>query len=93
MKIDVTAEAAGVLRRSLELAAAGRPAGIRLRAANRLRADAEIGVELADVPVDDERVVTSAGITFFVEPAVESALPDALVTLEPPHDHVVVRPR
>ncbi len=94
MHLEVTPEAAEVLNRSLELGAASKTdgAGIRLRAAHALGGGAEVQVELADGPQSGEEVQEHAGLTFFVDPAVFDLVPHPVVTLEPQHEVVVVRP-
>jgi hypothetical protein len=97
MGIRVTDEAVAVLLHSMEL---GRldPAtgGIRLRGARGLGGGLDVQVELADAPQGDESVVeVRAGgstVTLFVDSEVTRAMPDAVVTVEPQHDLVVVRP-
>jgi hypothetical protein len=90
--IDVTDDAVVVLRRSLELGGIGTPAaGIRLRAARALGGGLDVQVELADGPAEGETVVEVKGITLFVDPDVQRAIPDAILTVEPQHDIVVVR--
>ena len=88
--MEVTPEAAEVLRRSLSLG--GAAAGIRLRAARALGGGVDVQVELADAPLPGEEVFEAEGVTFFVDPGVTGAYPHALVALEPQHDVVVVRP-
>lgn len=94
MSIEVTPEAAEVLRRSLELAnidpASG--AGVRLRAARALGGGSDVQVELADAPLPDELVIEQDGIKVFVDASVVDLYADAIVALEPQHDTVVVRP-
>jgi Fe-S cluster assembly iron-binding protein IscA len=93
MSIEVTDEAVGVLRRSLELGrvdvASG---GIRLRGARGLGGGMDVQVELADAPLDDEEVIVAGGIRIFVDPEVTRAIPNAVVAVEPQHEVVVVRP-
>jgi Fe-S cluster assembly iron-binding protein IscA len=93
MPIEVTDEAVGVLRRSLEL---GRidPAsgGVRLRGARGLGGGMDVQIELADAPFEDEQVITAGGVRIFVDPEVTRAIPSAVVTVEPQHEVVVVRP-
>lgn len=92
MAVRVTDEAVEVLRRSLEL---GRidteTGGIRLRGARELGGGMRVHVELADAPSPEEDVVEAGGIRLFVDPGVAEALPNALVTVEPEHELVVVR--
>ena len=94
MSIEVTSEAAAVLQRSLELAridpASG--GGVRLRAAKALGGGADIQVELADGPLAGEQVVERDGVRVFVDPSVTDIYPEAIVTLEPQHETIVVRP-
>jgi hypothetical protein len=90
--IEVTDDAVAVLRRSIEGGGiAPRPAGIRLRAARALGGGVDVQVELAEGPSEGETVVEAKGITLFVDPDVQRAIPDAILTVEPQHDIVVVR--
>jgi Fe-S cluster assembly iron-binding protein IscA len=89
--IEVTDDAVAVLRRSIETGIGPRPAGIRLRAARALGGGVDVQVELAEGPSEGETVVEAKGITLFVDPDVQRAIPDAILTVEPQHDIVVVR--
>ena len=93
MTIEITAEAAEVLRRSLDLggvdAASG---GVRLRGSTPLGGGFEVQVELAEAPDAGEEVVEEMGVRLFVGAEVRRAMPNALVALEPQHEVVVVRP-
>lgn len=93
MPIEVTDEAVGILRRSLELgridSATG---GVRLRGARGLGGGMDVQVELADSPLEDEQVIDAGGVRIFVDPEVTKAIPDAVVTVEPQHEVIVVRP-
>jgi Fe-S cluster assembly iron-binding protein IscA len=89
MGIDITDEAVEVLKRSLAL---GNAAGIRLRAARGLGGGVDVQVELADAPSEGETTIERDGLKIFVDPAVTEAIPDAIVTVEPQHEIVVVRP-
>ena len=95
MTIEITAEAAAALRRSLDLAhidpTSG--AGVRLRAAKALGGGSEVQVELADGPLPGEVEVAKDGINVFIDPSVAELYPDAIVALEPQHETVVVRPK
>lgn len=94
MTIEITPEAAAVLRRSLELAridpASG--GGVRLRAAKGLGGGADVQIELADGSLPGEEVVEQDGVRVFVDGSVTELYPDALVALEPQHETIVVRP-
>ena len=94
MTIEVTPEAAAVLRRSLELAqidpASG--GGVRLRAATALGGGVDIQVELAEAPGPGEQVVEQDGVRVFVDRSVTELYPEAIVALEPQHETIVVRP-
>lgn len=94
MAIEVTPEAAAVLRRSLELANIdpASSAGVRLRAARALGGGSDVQVELADASLPGELVVEQDGIKVFVDPSVVDLYANAIVALEPQHDTVVVRP-
>lgn len=93
MSIVITDEALEVLRRSLELGnvdpAAG---GVRLRGARGLTGGLGVQVELAEGPLEGESVVERGGVRVFVDPEIIAAMGDAIVTLEPQHEVIVVRP-
>ncbi len=93
MSIEVTPEAAEVLRRSLDMSnvdpAAG---GIRLRGSVALGGGFDVQVEMADSPQEGEDIVEDKGLRLFVGPDITSAMPEAVVALEPQHEMVVVRP-
>lgn len=88
--IEVTPEAAEVLRRSIELMG-GR--GIRLRLSRGLGGGESIQVEVAPGPAPGEHTTEAFGLTFYVEPQVLSLVPKPLLALEPQHEKVTVRPR
>ena len=93
MGIDVTDEAVAVLLRSFELGGLdAQEAGVRLRAARGLGGGLDVQVELADSATEGETVLNAKGITLFVDPEVQRAIPDAVLTVEPQHEIVVVRP-
>lgn len=94
MSVEVTPEAAAVLRRSLELAdiEPSSGGGVRLRAAKGLGGGSDIQVELADAPLPGESVVEQDGVRVFIDASVTELYPDAIVALEPQHETVVVRP-
>ncbi|MBW3594800.1 MAG: hypothetical protein KY391_04410, partial [Actinobacteria bacterium] len=91
MSIDVTPEAVEVLKRSLALAP--HAAGVRLVAATGLGGGVSVQVELADGPHEGETRLEQEGLHIFIDPSLTEAVPDALVTVEPQHERVVVRPR
>ncbi|HEX2240389.1 MAG TPA: hypothetical protein VHJ82_04535 [Actinomycetota bacterium] len=92
MSIQVTDEAAVVLRRSLELAGIdAATGGVRLRVAKSLGGGLDVMVEFADVPGDDEEVEEERGIRLFVHPDLRRVVADPIVVLEPQHERVVVR--
>jgi Fe-S cluster assembly iron-binding protein IscA len=94
MALEVTEEAIGVLRNSLELAnidlATG---GARLYAARGLGGGVKVQIELAEGPAPEELVIEAGGIRIFIDRSVTEALPDPVVAVEQPHDRIVVRPR
>jgi Fe-S cluster assembly iron-binding protein IscA len=93
MGIEVTDEAVEVLRRSLELGGVDPDAGgIRLRGARGLGGGMDVQVELAEGPLEDESIIEAEGVRIFVDPEVTRTIPDAIVTVEPQHEVVVVRP-
>jgi Fe-S cluster assembly iron-binding protein IscA len=93
MPIQVTEEAIDVLRRSLELGGVDPAAGgVRLRAARGLGGGLGVQVELADGPLEGETTVEASGVRLFVDAGVTEAIPNAVVTVEPQHETIVVRP-
>jgi hypothetical protein len=90
--IRITNDAVEVLRRSLEMGGLSpATAGIRLRAGRGLGGGLDVQVELAEGPLTGEEVVEARGLTLFVDPEVQRAMPEAVVAVEPQHDLVVVR--
>ena len=94
MGLEVTPEALDVLRRSLRLAdiSPDSGGGVRLRSVHALGGGARIEVELADAPGENETVIESEGVRIFVDGSVTALFPDAVVTVEPQHETIVVRP-
>jgi hypothetical protein len=93
MPIEVTEEAAEVLRRSLKLGGLDPSSGgIRLRGARGLGGGFDIQIELAEGPLAGEASVRCGDLNLFVDPQITEAIPDAVVALEPQHEVVVVRP-
>ncbi len=94
MDIEITEEAVEVLRRSLALGKVDTSTGgVRLRTAHALGGGLDVQVELADGPLEGETVVEQGGVRVFVDPALTDAVPDPVLTVEPQHETVVVRPR
>lgn len=94
MDIEITDEAVEVLRRSLALANVDTATGgVRLRAAHALGGGVDVQVELADGPSEGETVVEKDGVRVFVDPGLTEAVPNPVLTVEPQHETVVVRPR
>jgi Fe-S cluster assembly iron-binding protein IscA len=93
MGIEVTEEAAEVLRRSLELGGVD-PAsgGVRLRVTKGLGGGVDVQVELADGALEGETTLERAGVRIFLDPEIQNIYPDAIVALEPQHETIVVRP-
>lgn len=94
MSMEVTPEAAEVLKRSIEMGQLDVEAGggVRLRGSKGLGGGFDIQVELADGPLEGETVIRQEGLNIYVDPQVTEAIPDAVVTLEPQHEIVSVRP-
>jgi Fe-S cluster assembly iron-binding protein IscA len=93
MAVEITEEAVQVLRNSLELAHIDLgTGGARLHAATALGGGLNVQVELADGAGDDEEVIETGGIRIFIDRTVTDAIPDAVVTVEPQHERIVVRP-
>ena len=88
--IEVTPEAIDVLKRSLALAP--HAAGVRLRAATGLGGGLVVQIELADGPLDGEQEISAGAVRIFIDPSVTDAVPDPVLTVDPEHDRVVVRP-
>ncbi|MDQ3916767.1 MAG: hypothetical protein M3323_15775 [Actinomycetota bacterium] len=94
MDIEISDEAVEVLRRSLELGGVDlSTGGARLRMARGLGGGVDVQVELADGPLEGESVVERGGVRVFVDPSLADAVPDPVLTVEPQHENVVVRPR
>lgn len=92
MGIQVTEEAAEVLRRSLDLAGIdGSTGGVRLRAAKSLGGGVLVMVEFAEEAAEGEQVEESQGLRLFIEPGLHRLVPNPVVVLEPQHERVVVR--
>lgn len=94
MALEITDEALEVLRRSMELAglAPEGEGGVRLRSVKALGGGARIEVEFSEAAGEGEKVVDQDGVRIFVDPSVEALYPDALLTVEPQHEKLVVRP-
>lgn len=94
MGLEIAGEALEVLRRSMELAnmAGTGMVGVRLRSMKALGGGARIEIEFADAPRDTETVIERDGVRIFVDPSVAELYPEALLTVEPQHDKLVVRP-
>lgn len=95
MGIEVTPEAAAVLRRSVEMGRLDTSAGqgVRLRGSKALGGGFDVQVELADGPLPGDTTIQAGGVNVYVGPEVTEAIPEAVVALEPQHEIVVVRPR
>lgn len=94
MGLEVTDAAIEVLARSLQMGGVDlATGGARLRAAKGLGGGMDVQVELAEGPLAGEAVMEKGGVRLFVDPEVAGAFPDAVVTVEPQHDHVVLRPK
>ena len=94
MEIEITEEAVEVLQRSLRLGNVDTSSGgVRLRTARALGGGVDVQVELADGPLGGESVVERGGVRVFVDPGLFEAVPDPVLTVEPQHENVVVKPR
>jgi uncharacterized protein YneR len=93
MSIQVTDEAIEVLKNSLELAKHD-PArvGVRVRGSRALGGGFQVQVEFTEDPGNDEQMIEREGVRIFVAREVTEMYPEALVTVEPMHDIVTVRP-
>jgi Fe-S cluster assembly iron-binding protein IscA len=93
MSIEVTPEAVEVLKRSLELAQLSPETnGVRLRGSRGLGGGFDVQVEMADGALEGEETIQCSGLNLFIDPQVRVAIPDAVVTVEPQHETIVVRP-
>jgi Fe-S cluster assembly iron-binding protein IscA len=93
VRVEVTEEAIGVLRHSLELAGINTATGgARLYAARALGGGVNVQVELASAAGGNEEVIEAGGIRIFIDPTVIEVFPDAVVGVQPPHGRIVVRP-
>jgi Fe-S cluster assembly iron-binding protein IscA len=94
LDIEVTPEAIGVLKRSLDLAGLD-PSnnGIRLRTGHGLGGGLQTQIELADSPDAGEETIEAGGIKLFIAPAVIEGIPDPVLAVEPQHERVVLRSR
>jgi hypothetical protein len=91
--MKITDEAIELLRRSLELAGIDPSSGgARLRGSRALGGGYDVQVELAEERLGDEEVVEVSGVRLFVDPQVPKAIPNPVVTVDPQHDTIVIRP-
>ncbi len=94
MDIEITDEAVEGLRRSLQLGNVDTSTGgVRHRTARALGGGVDVQVELADGPLEGESVVEKGGVRVFVDPGLTETIPDPVLTVEPQHENVVVRPK
>lgn len=93
MPVNITDEAVEILKNSLELAKHD-PAkvGVMLRGARALGGGFQVQVEFAEDAGSADTVIEKDGVRIFISPEVLETYPDALVTVEPMHDIVTVRP-
>ena len=94
MGLQVTEEALEVLRRSTQLANIGPDdeGGVRLRSVKALGGGARIEVEFAAGPQADETLIEAEGVRIFVDPSVSDLYPDAVLSVEPQHERLIVLP-
>lgn len=93
MSIEVTDEAIEVLKNSLSLMNSDPSStGVRLRGARALGGGFEIQVEFSERAEETDTIVEKGGIRVFVASEVLGVYPEALVTVDPMHDIVTVRP-
>lgn len=93
MSIAVTDEAIEVLKNSLDVAKHDpTKVGVRLRGARALGGGFQVQVEFAQRPERNDTTLEQDGVRIFVGPEVLETFPDALITVEPMHDIVTVRP-
>ena len=65
---------------------------MRLRGSRALGGGYDGQVELADQPLEDEDLIEVSGLRLFVDPEVTRAMPKPVVTMDPQHDTIVIRP-
>lgn len=94
MSLQVSEEALEVLRRSMQLANIDPEddGGVRLRSVTALGGGARIEVEFAAGPQPDELLIVTEGVRIFVDPSVSALHPEAVLTVEPQHERLVVLP-
>ncbi|MBA2725670.1 MAG: hypothetical protein H0U53_06750 [Actinobacteria bacterium] len=94
MGLEVTPEAIEVLRRSLELTdlSGNTGGGVRLRGSKGLGGGFDVQIEFAEGPQAGEISLSKDGINVYVDPSVTELYPDAVVTVEPQHETIVIRP-
>jgi hypothetical protein len=91
--MKITDEAVELLRRSLDLAGIDPSSGgARLRGSRALGGGYDVQVELAEEGLEDEEVVEVSGVRLFVDPEVPKSIPNPVVTVDPQHDTIVIRP-
>ncbi|HZA19925.1 MAG TPA: hypothetical protein VE889_03635, partial [Actinomycetota bacterium] len=66
--------------------------GVRLRGSRALGGGYDVQVELADQLQEDEELIEVSGLRLFVDPEVTRAMPKPVVTMDPQHDTIVIRP-
>lgn len=94
MGLDITQEAIEVLRRSLELTdlSENSGGGVRLRGSKGLGGGFDVQIEFAEGPLEGETSFSKEGVNIYVDPSVSQLYPDAVVTVEPQHETIVIRP-
>ena len=94
MGLQVNEDALEVLRRSMQLANIGPDdeGGVRLRSVTGLGGGARIEVEFAAGPQPQETLIEADGVRIFVDPSVSELYPEAVLTVEPQHERLVVLP-
>lgn len=94
MGLQVNEDALEVLRRSMQLADIGPDdaGGVRLRSVTALGGGARIEIEFAAGPSPGETVIETEGVRIFVDPSVSVLYPEAVLSVEPQHERLVVLP-
>ncbi|MFP5350976.1 MAG: hypothetical protein ACLGIB_00220 [Actinomycetota bacterium] len=94
MSLQVNEEALEVLRRSMQLANIGPDdtGGVRLCSVKALGGGTRIEVEFAAGLQPGETLVEAEGVRIFVDPSVAALHPEAVLTVEPQHERLVVLP-
>lgn len=93
MMVQISPEAMTVLRRSLDLARLDpSKIGIRLHVVRSLGRGMDVQLEFVEEAHEGDIAVDKDGLQIFIDPNLTESIPDAVVTVEQPHERIVVRP-